>query len=72
MSKILNFMPNQAANHNRLLMDLSCALSIEFCTKEALSVCTWALLQFDHLFVCEEAAVVDESHGVEGLTVGAD
>lgn len=32
---------------------------------------TWTLLQFDHLLVSEEAVVVDQSHAVQGLTVGA-
>ena len=32
---------------------------------------SWGLLYLDHLFVCEEGAIVDESHAVQGLAVRA-
>ena len=35
------------------------------------SRCTWSLLEFNHLLVGEDAAVVDDAHAVPCLTVGA-
>ena len=53
-------------------ISLRLGYSRKFVSHQCLPLHTWTLLEFDHLFVSEETAVVDQSHGVECLAVGTD